>query len=335
MTIAEWISAANALLKADPNLSYQQVEQKLLADGHKRPPGITQKGSSKGRRFGTKSKRTPGQNIRRATQELTSTNQADEANKLLAKQRAELQGIAEFAGIPTPHREHLYSQDVSSLLQTGAPSDFIENVPSDLASAKTALEQRIRTKYNNRYVVGVGVNGLRVIPVEFFDELVSPDDLPGIDINEKQVKQFDRIVQSSTDLSLENGSIRLKRGQMTALAGAGILALGPLGTAASAAETTERIKIAQQTGNVLDQTQAVISGVSLSADVASYNPLAAVPGALLSTGADAINLIIDGGRAMIGGTATYNRKQLERKERLRGLPADHPERQGFAAGGGM
>ena len=121
----------------------------------------------------------------------------------------------------------------------------------------------------------------------------------------------------------------------TGLAGAGILAVGPLGTAASAAETTERTKIAQQTGNILDQTQAVISGVSLGADVASYNPLAAVPGALLSTGADAINLIIDGGRAMIGGTATYNRKQLERKERLRGLPADHPERQGFAAGGGM
>lgn len=119
------------------------------------------------------------------------------------------------------------------------------------------------------------------------------------------------------------------------LAGAGILALGPLGTAASAAETAERTKIAQQTGSILDKTQAGISGVSLAADVASYNPLAAIPGTLISTGADVINLVIDGGRAMVSGEATYNRKQLERQERLRRLPADHPERQGFAAGGGM
>ena len=121
----------------------------------------------------------------------------------------------------------------------------------------------------------------------------------------------------------------------TGLAGAGILALGPLGTAASAAETAERTKIAQQTGSILDKTQAGISGVSLAADVASYNPLAAIPGTLISTGADVINLVIDGGRAMVSGEATYNRKQLERQERLRRLPADHPERQGFAAGGGM
>lgn len=184
MTIAEWISAANKLLKADPNLSYQQVEQKLAADGHKRPSGITQKGSSKGKRFGKKSKRTPGQNIRRKGQELTSTEKADQTNKVLAEERQSLQGIAEAAGMSTPHREHLYSQDIAGDLREGAPGDYIQNVPSDIAAAKTALEQRIRTRYNNRYAVGLGVNGLRVIPREFFDELVSPDDLPGIDIDE-------------------------------------------------------------------------------------------------------------------------------------------------------
>ena len=121
----------------------------------------------------------------------------------------------------------------------------------------------------------------------------------------------------------------------TGLAGAGILALGPLGTAASAAETAERTKIAQQTGSILDKAQAGISGISLSADIASYNPLTAIPGAIVSTGADVLNLVIDGGRAMISGTATYNRKQRERQERLRRLPADAPERQGFASAGGM
>ena len=121
----------------------------------------------------------------------------------------------------------------------------------------------------------------------------------------------------------------------TGLAAAGLFALGPLGTAASAAETAERTKTAQKTGSLIDKAQASISGVSLGADVASYNPLTAIPGAVVSTAADALNLVIDGGRAMFAGTATYDRKQRERQERLRRLPADHPERQGFAAGGGM
>jgi len=184
MTVAEWIAAANKLLKADSSLTYQQVEQQLAADGHKRPSGITQKGSSKGKRFGKKAKRTSGQDIRRKGQEQTSTEKADKSNKALAEERAIQQGITEFAGMPTPHREHLYSQDISGDLREGAPGDYIQNVPSNIAAAKTALEQRIRTRYNNRYAVGIGVNGLRVIPREFFDELVSPDDLPGIDIDE-------------------------------------------------------------------------------------------------------------------------------------------------------
>lgn len=137
-----------------------------------------------------------------------------------------------------------------------------------------------------------------------------------------------------TPLKFNKGVANLRKSAMLA-AGAGVLAIGPLGTAASAAETAERTKIAQQTGNILDQAQAGISGVSLTADLASYNPFLAVPGALLSTAADVTNLVIDGGRAMLKGTATYDRKQLERKERLRRLPPDAPERHGFATEGGM
>jgi len=185
MTQAEWIEAANKLLKSNPDLTYQQAEQQLADDGFKRPTGITQKGSSKsGKRFGVKAKRTKGQDIRRAEQEKVSTEQAAEYNKQLAEQRKEIQGIAEHAQLPEPHREHVYSQDISGEITEGAPSDYIQNVPSDIAAVKTALEQRIRTRYNNRYVVGLGVDGLRVIPKKFWDERVNPDDLPGIDIDE-------------------------------------------------------------------------------------------------------------------------------------------------------
>lgn len=139
------------------------------------------------------------------------------------------------------------------------------------------------------------------------------------------------------NLETKNGSIRLNRKAMTALAAGGIAALGPLGTAASAAEVKGRTEIAGETGNIVDQAQAGIAGVSLAGDVASYNPITAIPGALISTGADALNVVIDGGRAMLQGTATYDRKQLERKEQLRAKPADAPEREnalsaGFAGG---
>lgn len=185
MTIAEWVSAANKLLKADPNLTYQQVEQQLAKDGFKRPAGITQKGSSKsGRRFGAKAQRTPGQDLRRAGQEQVSTESATQRQETLKKIRQEQQGVADYAGMPGPHREHLHSQDISGEITEGAPGDYVENVPADIAAAKTALEQRIRTRYNNRYAVGLGVNGLRVIPRKFWDERVNPDDLPGIDIDE-------------------------------------------------------------------------------------------------------------------------------------------------------
>ena len=185
MNVSEWVDAANKLLKANPNLTYQQVENQLANKGFKRPPGITQKGSStSGRRFGPKAARTPGQDLRRAAQEQVSTESATQRQQTLKEQRQEQQGIAEYAGLPRPHREHLYSQDISGEITEGAPGDYVENIPADIAAAKTALEQRIRTRYNNRYAVGLGVNGLRVVPRQFWDERVNPDDLPGIDIDE-------------------------------------------------------------------------------------------------------------------------------------------------------
>ena len=95
------------------------------------------------------------------------------------------------------------------------------------------------------------------------------------------------------------GSIKFRRGVATSLAAGGVAALGPFGTAASAAETTERVRIADETGDVVDRVQAGISGFSLAADGLSYVPVATIPATIASTAADALNVGIDTVRGMI------------------------------------
>lgn len=85
----------------------------------------------------------------------------------------------------------------------------------------------------------------------------------------------------------------LKYAKATALAAAGIGLLGPLGTAASAAEVAERTAIANGSDNLVDDVQAGLAGVSLAADGASYVPVAAPVGELVSTAADGVNMAID------------------------------------------
>ena len=87
------------------------------------------------------------------------------------------------------------------------------------------------------------------------------------------------------------------RAALTAMAAGGIAALGPLGTAASAAETAGRTQIAQQTKDPADIAQAAIAGISSLGDVATYNPITAIPGEVVSTAADVTNLVIDKARA--------------------------------------
>ena len=147
-----------------------------------------------------------------------------------------------------------------------------------------------------------------------------------------------RILRSGGGIYTNSKQLLLdKRKLVAGAAGAGILALGPLGTAASAAELKGRTEIAAETDSLVDKAQAAIAGTSLAADLMTYNPVTAVPATLVSTGADALNLVIDGGRAFLSGDATRNRRKLERQEQLRALPADAAEREnalsvGFAGG---
>jgi hypothetical protein len=83
------------------------------------------------------------------------------------------------------------------------------------------------------------------------------------------------------------------RRALTALAAGGVATLGPLATAASAAETAGRVQIAQQTKDPADIAQAGIAGVSTLADMGTYVPPIALPAEAVSTGADMLNVGID------------------------------------------
>ena len=111
-------------------------------------------------------------------------------------------------------------------------------------------------------------------------------------------------------VDVKGGSATIKASRFAkpaGLAAAGVFALGPLGTAASAAETVERERIAQETQDPLDKFQAGVSKFSLGADVASYAPPATIPATIASTGADILNRVIDGGRAFLNMKADPNR----------------------------
>ena len=148
------------------------------------------------------------------------------------------------------------------------------------------------------------------------------------------IKEFRKLdVQYKPALETVNGSIRLNRARMTALAGAGLAGFSMLGTAASAAETVGRGQIAAKTKNPMDYLQTGLSAASLAAD---FVPVA---GEIVSTPADALNVFIDTIRDPKSlAEGAMKRRQQERREKLQSKPADAPERiqslsAGFAKGG--
>lgn len=103
-----------------------------------------------------------------------------------------------------------------------------------------------------------------------------------------------------------------KRGALTGLAVAGVTALGPLGTAASAAELQGRSKLAAETKNMMDELQAGLAGASLAGDIASYFPPAAPIGEAVSTAADVANIGIDAYRQNPEKAKQFAKEQLEK-----------------------
>jgi len=128
--------------------------------------------------------------------------------------------------------------------------------------------------------------------------LTKSDKLGGSEYN-RALDEHKYLSNLANELRSERGAIKFRRSAVTGMAAAGIAALGPLGTAVSAAETAGRKEIADITGNPVDRVQQYISGASLAADAASYAPPLTVPATIVSTGLDAINVGIDTTRGFI------------------------------------
>jgi len=110
---------------------------------------------------------------------------------------------------------------------------------------------------------------------------------------EREQRQIAARRSTKAKIKPEPVAITALRKKAAIAAGAGLAGVSILGTGASAAETETRRQIASQTGDIADTIQAGISGVSLAADLASYTPIGAVPGTIVSSGADALNIVVD------------------------------------------
>ena len=123
-------------------------------------------------------------------------------------------------------------------------------------------------------------------------EGVNPNDTMAGPVTQKKAPLFPEYSKGKAPKGLMPN-----RRALTALAAGGVATLGPLSTAASAAETTGRVQLAQQTKDPADFVQAGIAGVSTLADMGTYIPPIALPAEVVSTGADMLNVGFDAARS--------------------------------------
>ena len=242
-----------------------------------------------------------GQYVKRSSFDQPSTEMAGYEAKRLKAESTRISNEAEMMGLEPTQVEHLADQTDSKGMTSGAPGDptNLQQVRQSEARFKDALKLKVGSKY--AVTLNPTSESYRVIPQRFYDPVADPSTLPGIDVpfgaNIDDVPgQLDTFKPA---ISATRGSISFKRKALTGLAATGGVLLGPLGTAASAAETAGRKEIADITGNPIDRVQQYISGASLAADAASYVPIATVPATIVSSGLDAVNVGIDATRGFI------------------------------------
>ena len=197
-----WIQEANRLLRENPELTKKEVETLLSKQGKDKPTGIESRGS----RSFKKKTRSTGQRQRRKAQEQVSTEAASEYTKTQRRLMQEDLGIAEYAGLEKPSFEHKYSQDVSGLLEEGAPGDYVARFPESASALKTEAERVSRQNFGNKFAIVNTATDLKAVPVEAFSELVDPLDLPGfkIDPDIPLKEQF----SAATQVNFKGGAVR-------------------------------------------------------------------------------------------------------------------------------
>ena len=245
----DWITKANKMLKEYPDMSKDEVIKTLKDQGFARPTGIEGRDS---RSFKKKTRSSSGIAGRKA-QEKVSTETSAKNTKLQRQLIAEDLGIAEYSGLEKPFFEHTYSQDISGLLEEGAPGDYVERLPTQDSAFKTEAERISRQNYKNRFAIVTTPEGFRAVPREYFSELPDPSTLPGIDLdpNVSIKEQFNKYTSS---FNFNKGGARLKPAQAVRAARGvsplwaslplGVTALGMSGQSALAnpsAETFEDV----------------------------------------------------------------------------------------------
>ena len=215
-----WIQEANRLLRKNPELTKKEVETLLSKQGKDKPTGIESGGS----RSFKKKTRSTGQRQRRKAQEQVSTEAASEYTKTQRRLMQEDLGIAEYAGLDKPFFEHKYSQDVSGLLEEGAPGDYVARFPERESALKTEAERVSRQNFGNKFAIVNTATDLKAVPVEAFSELIDPEDLPGfkIDPDIPLKEQF----SAATQVDFKGGVARLKgAGSVVPILGIGATAV--------------------------------------------------------------------------------------------------------------
>lgn len=278
--------AINKIKAGNPELTWTQAARQAGFSGE----WTSYKGKAKPRTGDA-----TGQARRRAKFDQPSTELAGYEAKRLQQEVARVNAEAEMFGLEGAQIEHLADQEDARAIQFGSSGDPTNKarVTQTEARFKDSVKQNVPPGYS--VTLNPATESVRVIPDKFFDPVADPATLPGVDVPIGS----DVTTLKNNLITSDRGSIRFRRGVVTSLAAGGAALLGPLGTAASAAETAERTRIADETGNIVDRVQAGISGFSLAADAASYVPIATIPATIASTGADVLNMGIDTLRGMI------------------------------------
>jgi len=212
-----WITKANKMLKEYPDMSKDDVIKTLKDQGFARPTGIEGRDS---RSFKNKT-RSVGGRARRKTQEQVSTELSGKNTKLQRQLMAEDLGIAEYSGLEKPFFEHTYSQDISGLLEEGAPGDYVDLYPTQNSAFKTEAERINRQNYKNRFAILTTPEGFRAVPREYFSELADPYTLPGFDLdpNVSIKEQFSKYIPG---FDFNKGGARFRGARALPLIGLGV-----------------------------------------------------------------------------------------------------------------
>lgn len=314
----DWRKEANRLY-IEEGLNKDQIQEKIgyPVDKKGNPIKTTNKGSATKPNFDVRTGSRSSQASRRAAAATIQTVGEDVYNKgVVAPAGSKLEEHHKrVIGIYKPFFEGLNPKETKELAQW-----FVdEGVP--LGNVKGNLEALTKQEHEAIHT-WMKENKMQVSNKEFpsFKNMSLNERFPAVltyleNIQPAADEQLSAIKQaaSTNKLLFKNGGVYLDRAALTGLAAAGVAALGPLGTAASAAELQGRSKLAAETKNMMDELQVGIAGTSLAGDVASYFPPAAPIGEAVSTAADLANIGIDAYRKNPEAIKQFAQQQLQEK----------------------